>query len=241
MNLINKNREYFQSVALFLNLAWVSCFLLIVIYRYYPVVGHDFAYIVSHVFDTYLHYRVNGLSIEWYTPSFGGGLPSYAQPQQMQFSLVQLLVFFFNPWQAVVVALLICVAAGIFCFYIFGKDVLKFEWRASLLGALFFVFTGFYIGHVISGAFGFMAFPLLSGIVLVLFWQRWSDLLAGVVVGLILASLIYQAGFYVLVIFLLSGGMLMPLLYLMNPGLFSFLSLAKRLLIAGLFVTAISV
>jgi hypothetical protein len=229
-----------RSTALFVNMVWVCCFLLAEIYRYYPIVGHDFTYIVSHIFDTYLHYRINGLTIEWYTPSFGGGLPSYAHPQQMQFSLVQLLVFFVNPWDAVIISILIYMLAGLLCFYHFAKDVLHLDWRASLLGSLFFIVTGFYIGHMISGAFGFMAFPLLAGILLLLFKQGWSDWLAGIVLALLIVSLVYQAGFYLLVIFGLSCGITLPLLYLIDSNLFSFSSFFRRVSIAGLLSMLIS-
>ncbi len=240
MNLSRKNENLVRALVLFLNLAGVCCFLLAEIYRTYPIVGHDFTYIVSHLFDTYLHYRVNGLTIEWYTPSFGGGLPSYAHPQQMQFSLVQFLVFFVNPWRAVVLSIFIYLSMGFLCFYIFAKDVLHLDWRASLLGSLFFNVTGFYIGHMISGAFGFMAFPLLSAILLVLFWPRWPDWLSGVVLALLLASLVYQAGFYLLVIFGLSCGIAVPLLYLIDSKLFVFSALFKRLALAGVLTLLIS-
>lgn len=232
---------HFSAILLTVNIVWVGCFLLAVIYRNYPVVGHDFTYIVSHLFDTYLHYRINGLTIEWYTPSFGGGLPSYAHPQQMQFSLVQFLVFFIDPWRAVLIEMFTYLIAGFLCFYVFASQVLNLDWRASLLGSLFFVLTGFYISKMISGAFGFMEFPLLSAIILVLFWRRWSDVLAGAILALLVASLVYRAGFYVFVIFLISCGMILPLLYILTPGPFSFSSLVKRLMVAVVLTGAISV
>ncbi len=68
--------------------------------RIYPVVGHDFSYFMPRLIDTYLHYSINGLAIQWYTPSFGGGVPVYANPQSMQFSLVQAFTSIFNPWLA---------------------------------------------------------------------------------------------------------------------------------------------
>jgi len=136
--------------------------------------------------------------------------------------------------------MIIYLVIGIVCFDMFARHVLNLDWRASLLGSLFFVLTGFYLSHMISGAFGFMAFPLLSALILALFWQRWSDTLAGTILALLITSLVYQAGFYLLVIFGLSCGIILPLLYLLDSRLFSFASLAKRLVIGGLFAGLLS-
>ena len=45
--------------------------------RDYPLVGHDFSYFIPRLVDTDLYVRINGLAIQWYTPSFGGGLPAF--------------------------------------------------------------------------------------------------------------------------------------------------------------------
>ena len=156
MNSFNENKTV-QAVILLTSIIFVGIFFILVINRTYPIIGHDYAYFVTHLFDTDLHYRINGLSIQWFTPSFGGGLPAYANPQHAQFSLIQLLAFLFDPWTAILLAIFLYITAGIICFYIFARYVLDLDWRASLLGALFFVVTGFYIGHMISGQAGFMA------------------------------------------------------------------------------------
>jgi hypothetical protein len=227
MSLVQRH-ELARRAALALNVVAVSTFLLVVLNRSYPIVGHDYSYFATHLLDTYLHYRVDGLSIQWHTPSFGGGLPAYANPQHMQFSLIQFLVFLFDPWTSIQIAIVLYASLGLLCFYLFAERILQLDWRASLLGSLFFVMTGFYTGHMISGQLGFLGFPLLSGIALVLFWRRWSDPLAGVVIALLVSSLIHQAGFYTLVIFALSCAIALPLLYLLDPGLFSFSSLIRR-------------
>lgn len=232
--------KFIQYLFLFFNIVWVSVFMIVIMNRTYPLIGHDYTYFLSRLFDTYLHYRVNGFSIQWYTPSFGGGLPAYANPQQAQFSLPQLLAVFVDPWKAYIISIVIYGAIGIWSFYIFAKNVLNLDWRASLLGALFFLFTGFYIGHSIAGQEGFLGFPLLSAVILALFWKPWSDLLAGIAIGILTASLLYHAGFYTLTIFVLSCGITLPLLYLTQPHLFSFASLSRRLVIAGIFFVGLS-
>ncbi|MBE3142458.1 MAG: hypothetical protein IMZ61_00830, partial [Planctomycetes bacterium] len=81
-----------------LNILVIALFLVLYTNATYPLVGHDFRLYLSRVIDTHLYYKVNGFSIQWYTPSFGGGLPAYPNPNQIQFSLIQLLTWFTNPW-----------------------------------------------------------------------------------------------------------------------------------------------
>jgi uncharacterized membrane protein len=68
---------------------------------HYPNVGWDHKHFFTRLIDTHLHYRVNGFTIQWYTPSFGGGLPAYPHPLNAQFSLPQILALFIEPWSAV--------------------------------------------------------------------------------------------------------------------------------------------
>ena len=39
----------------------------------YPKVGHDYGFFIPRMLDTYLHSKVNGLAIQWYTANFGAG------------------------------------------------------------------------------------------------------------------------------------------------------------------------
>ena len=47
-----------------------------------------------------------GLIIQWYTPSFVGGRPVYPNPQDLQFSLPQFLLWIVNPWIAILASML---------------------------------------------------------------------------------------------------------------------------------------
>src|SRR5512133_3076938 len=92
------------NIVVWLNAILISFFIAWYSNLLFPLVGQDFKYSVPRLIDTYLHYKINGLSIQWYTPSFGGGLPAYPNPQHIQFSLVQLLMAFLNPWTAILVS-----------------------------------------------------------------------------------------------------------------------------------------
>ena len=74
---------------------------LTLIARDYPFIGHDYRYFIPRLIDTDLHLRLNGPWIQWYTPSFGSGIPAFPNPQHLQYSLVQALTYISNPWIAV--------------------------------------------------------------------------------------------------------------------------------------------
>jgi hypothetical protein len=72
---------------------------------------------MPYMIDSYLHQKINGLTIQWYTPSFAGGRPVYSNPQDFQFSLPQFLMWVVNPWVAIQISLLIFIVIGFFATY----------------------------------------------------------------------------------------------------------------------------
>jgi hypothetical protein len=201
----------------------------------YPYVGHDYSYFIPRILDTYIHYRINGLSIQWYTPSWGGGLPAYPNPQQIQFSLPQLLTFIINPWGASVLSSIIFVLLGYFAMYLFTTRTLGWRWQTGILGAIFFIINGFYIEHMIVGHVNFQTFPLLPLITLALFSPSLPAVVSALVIALIMASVIYGAGFYIFVIFVLSLTVALPALYLHNNKIFNFRRFIFIILLAAIF------
>ncbi len=199
--------------------------------RIFPIIGHDFSYFMPRLIDTYLHYSINGLGIQWYTPSFGGGVPAYANPQSIQFSLVQLLTSFVNPWLATVFATIIHIFVGFFASYFFFKNLINLDWATSLLGALLFVVNGFYIQHISVGHIGFLGFTLLPVILYFLFRKTQSYVIEGILISIVLALIFYSAGIYIFVIFIFSLSLLIPLLYVFRSHLFNWKLLGLRGLI----------
>ncbi len=194
--------------------------LCITIQASYPYLGHDYAYFIPRLNDTYLHYKVNGFSIQWYTPSFGGGLPAYPNPQHLQFSLPQLLTLVFPPDIASLIAIAIFSLLGSFSAYYFFHNILGYHWTTSTLGALFFIGNGFYFQHMAVGHLGYQAFPLLPLILVLLLAQSISIKTSSISLAIIFAMLVHSAGFYQIIIFVFSVGITLPLLYLMKPSLF---------------------
>ncbi len=212
------------------NIGCIVAFYIYNLNRDYPWVGQDFGFFMPRLIDTYLHLKLNGLAIQWYTPNFGGGLPAFANPHHLEYSLAQLLMFWLDPWQAFLTALGVFTAIGYVGAYIFQREILKFEMKAATLGAIFFSFSGFYLGHMLIGHVSFLQFPLLPIVPYLLLTRRLPPWGAGMMLSLLVASVIYSGGFYILVIFAFSSALVMPLAYLLRPQAFDFPHLTKTLL-----------
>jgi hypothetical protein len=206
----------------------------------YPYVGHDYGYVVPHLMDTDIHYKINGLSIQWYTPSWGGGLPAYPNPEHIQFSLPQFLTLILDPWTASIISTVVFILIGYFAMYFFIVRIMGLQWRAGVLGALFFTINGFYIEHTVVGHIGFQTFPLLPVITLALFSASLPVTISAIVISFVMTIVIHQSGFYIFVVFLLSLAVALPVLYLVNAKVFNFKRMLIVTLLAALFFILLS-
>ena len=195
-----------------------SLIVVLLMNRDFPIVGHDYRYFILRMLDTKLFMLLNGPAIQWYTPSFGGGLPAYPNPQQIQYSIVQFLALAMDPWKAVLLSTFLSTFVGFVAFQRFLVKVMNFHWTSSTLGAIFFIGNGFFIEHMIVGHIGHQLFPLGGAILLEAGDKDRSILKGGVVIALIVAMMIHQTGFYVLAILALSLAMLLPLILIYRPG-----------------------
>jgi len=191
--------------------------IILIMNKDYPFVGHDYRYFIPHLIDTNLHIRLNGLSIQWYTPSFGGGLPAFPNPQHIEYSIVQWLSIIFAPWPAVLLSTAGISLVGYYFIYKFLKEKLELDWMSSTLGAMFFIGNGFYIEHLIAGHLGYQLFPLAAVILYALTDQRNKYFYNAIIAAAMVALMIHQAGFYLIFILILSFGMTLPILFLYKP------------------------
>ena len=211
-----------------------------IVSRDYPLVGHDYRYFVPRLIDTDLHLRVNGPSIQWYTPSFGGGLPAFPNPQHLQYSLIQLLTLFINPWNAILLTAALVNLLGFAIFYRFARSNLELGSAAATLGAIFFIGNGFSIERLIVGHVGFHLFPLSALFLWLLVDRRWSDLTRGAIAGLAIAVTMYQAGFFLLIMMALTVALCLPLVEVCRAGAIDLRCLIRASSVAILFGTLIS-
>jgi hypothetical protein len=176
----------------------------------YPKVGHDFAYFIPRLLDSHLHYAANGLAIQWYTPTFGGGLPAYPNPQDTQFTLAQLYLALADPWIAGLAAAATYILLGFLCAYYFFERILRFRPMACALGSVFFGSNGFVFAHIVAGHVGYQAFPLFPALLIAIAHPGWPAPIKGISIAVIFSILIHSGGFYVIVIFALSALLLLP-------------------------------
>ncbi len=194
-----------------------ACLVLAFIAKDYPKTGHDYGYFLPRLLDTYLHGHQNGPGVQWYTPSFGGGLPAHPNPQHLQFSIPQLLTAIMDPWQAILASTFLLVIGGFLSTWYLLTRVARLHTTAALLGAFFFSTSGFYLEHMAVGHVGYQLFPLLPLIAAVLLAPDAHLGLPATILALILAMFVHQAGFYLALIAALSILMTLPILYLHDP------------------------
>lgn len=207
----------------------------------FPVIGWDYKYFITRMTDIYLYYQVNGLGIQWYTPSFGGGLPAYPHPLNAQFSLPQFLAQIANPWTAMLLSYFIYGLAGYLATYIFLRRSLDMHWSASTLGASLFSASGFYLEHLANGHFSFQAFPLLPLFLIAMLSPGLPVSIAAALIGLTAAVLIYSAGAYPVIFIALALSISLPLAYLIRPAAFEWRRMAKILLLGGLLALTLNI
>lgn len=214
LNIITILQDRFFPLLYLLVISTITIFM---VSRDIPRVGHDYGYHIPRMLDAYLHQEINGFEIQWFTPSFGGGLPSYPNPQDIQYSLPQLLMFILNPWVSLMLSLFIYSSIGFISFYFLLKNECRLSKNASLLGAIFILANGFYVEHAIVGHVGFQQFPLLGVILYLMFSKKIKPIPSGIFLGATIALIVHQSGFYVIVIFLLSLLIMIPLMSLLVP------------------------
>jgi hypothetical protein len=206
---------------LVINLALISFAMVKYLTIDYPKVGDDYSLALPSLLDSALHFRVAGPSIQWYTPSFGGGLPAYPNPNNAVFSLWTVLTLLVQPFQAVIIAVILFILVGGVSAYTLFRRVMKLNWSASILGAVFFSANGFMMSRLAIGHMGYQAFPLLSVFLVLLLDGSIPVSIAGLVFSLLVVFLVQQAGYFLIVVFGLSLLITFPLFYIYRPALIS--------------------
>ncbi len=202
------------------------------------MIGHDYRLFMPYMLDSYLHQKINGLTIQWYTPSFAGGRPVYPNPQDLQYSLPQFLMWVVNPWNAILASILVFITIGFIATYYFLKQLLGLHPLASILGAVFFVANGFYFEHMAVGHVTFQVFPLFAVVAIIFTHPRLPYWLGGVFLSLLITILVYS-GIHDIPFFLLTVILFFPLLYLIKPSLLNWKRISSIALWGGVFTVLV--
>jgi hypothetical protein len=205
------------ALLIILNILVIGGFIIWYCSRTYPMIGHDYNLFFPYMIDSYLHQKINGLTIQWYTPSFAGGRPVFPFPEDLQFSLPQFLLWLVNPWIANLASILIYLTIGFLATYYFLNKILGLHSLASILGAVFFCANGFYFNHMAVGHITFQAFPLFAVVMVIIAHPRLPSWLGGLLLSFICAILLYS-GIHNIFFFSLTGILVLPILYLIKPS-----------------------
>lgn len=127
--------------------------------------GHDYALNMPKLLAGYFWYLESGLAVPWFTPAFCGGVPLLADPQSLYYSLPQLLTLRFDPFTSTWLTFLAAAAVGFAGAFLLLRRGFGTSAPAAWLGAVLFLFNGFFnyrmaIGHV--NYHSFMLLPLVA-------------------------------------------------------------------------------
>ena len=163
-----------------------------IIHFSYPLVGEDISMILTRSYSLLTYAENNGLfNIEFASPLFGAGLISYPNPQYDQFSIFYFLRYIMPFWKAYLLCVFLFSIIGFISFYYFNKDVLKVDFKTSLMSAVLFSFTGYYIHHIMIGHWTFLYHPLTALIVYLSFTDKLNYFIRILINALIFAAMIF--------------------------------------------------
>jgi len=162
MSLTDKNKILVSQI---LYQAALIVFYALFFSRLFPgpegVIGPDYQYFFPHLLDGAFWFQQNGLfTIPWFSPAFCGGLPAWANPQNIYYSLPQFLTFFFGPLQGVYISVIVFAWLGYIGMYLLTRRVFQVRPMVATLAATLFSLNGFYFSHLAAGHLAFQAFML---------------------------------------------------------------------------------
>lgn len=169
--------------------------------------GHDYSLFMPDLLDGVYWYETNGpVEVPWFTPSFGGGLPKFPNPQSSYYSIPQFLSFFVNPLRSVELTVLIFGILGFAGFYGLLRRVFFTTSHTALWGGTLFLFNGFYLSRMIVGHLTYHSFMLVPFLALLVLNRphKVRDYLAEVAGGAcLLAYMIYSGNIHLIPVVLL--------------------------------------
>ena len=183
----------------------------------YPRIGYDYGYFLPRLADTFLYFKSNGPSIQWWTPTFGGGLPVFPNPQDMQLSLPQLFTFVSNPFVAVCATFGLVTLASCYALHRLARGPLAWGEAPACFLAVAVSTGGFLTLRMTAGQASYHAFSLTPLLLLLAMDREIPRRLAIPVVGLLGAYFVQSGGYFVSFAAGLSLAIAVPIVILLAP------------------------
>ncbi len=122
--------------------------------------GHDYEQFVPNLIFGKIWFQNNFLAIPWFAPSFCCGIPYFADPQSMFYSINQLVFLIFDPIQATKILFFILSIISFLGMFLLSKK-LDFNKYTALLCASLFLFNGFFVYRAIIGHLAYLTYVFI--------------------------------------------------------------------------------
>ena len=113
--------------------------------------GHDYEQFIPNLMFGKIWFYKNFFSIPWFTPSFCCGIPFYADPNTLYYSIPQIIFLIFNPDFSIKLIFFIFSFVAYIGMFLLIKKNFKFNTYVALLCASLFLFNGFFVYRAIAG------------------------------------------------------------------------------------------
>ena len=160
------------------------------------LLGHDYEYFIPNFIFGKIWFSNNFFSVPWFTPSFCCGIPFYADPQSMYYSIPQIIFLIFNPILSVKIIFFILSSISYVGMFLLIQRNFKYNGYVSLLCASLFLFNGFFVYRAIAGHVAYLSYifvPLYCYFLIKSFENRSNN---SSYVYLILSSIIFANFFH---------------------------------------------
>lgn len=203
-----------------------------------PLTGMDVGYYTSRLLDLLLHFKSEDIfTTQWWTPSYGGGIPGYPSPVHYQYSVTPYLLLFFTPWTSTLLTYLIFNSLGYALILNYIKNHLGMETNTAIVSAVIFSTSGFWICHSLVGHLSYHTFPLIAVVPYVLS-SKWSCRRKIIVFSSSIVYMIHSGAFFPIYLTILSFVQLLFIYLVLNK--IEVKKLVKVLLFSVLIVSSIS-
>lgn len=129
--------------------------------------GHDFGLALAGCTDGFIWFVKNGIfAVPWFSPSFCGGIPIFADPQSGYYSAPQWLSFLVDPLTASYLTLLLFASFGYFGIYVLARRGFGLSLHWSIFAAALYFFNTFFPYRTILGEYGYHGLALAP-------WLAW--------------------------------------------------------------------
>ena len=122
------------------------------------LLGHDYEYFIPSFIFGKIWFFNNFLSVPWFAPSFCCGIPFYADPQSMYYSIPQIIFLIFNPILSVKIIFFILSLISYVGMFLLIRGNFKCDNYVSLLCASLFLFNGFFVYRAIAGHVAYLSY-----------------------------------------------------------------------------------